>query len=183
MVVIVFGLQYRLSPEAQCFLISSDSTECFLLHYHRSQEEQCSSVSRDSDSFCCSTCVHQRGSVPPSLVVIAMMVSSVAVPPVTRGVSVPPSPLPCELNTSINCRDDVVPPLTLPRRHTHPPLSQPRKARNHGDGPRNQGDRHRRRRRTTSVRSSESVTAVSVAQPTRFQTPLVGGAKPSRYVG
>ncbi|CAL8384668.1 unnamed protein product [Arctogadus glacialis] len=105
------------------------------------------------------------------------------VPPVTRGVSVPPSPLPCELNTSINCRDDVVPPLTLPRRHTHPPLSQPRKARNYGDGPRNQGDRHRRRRRTTSVRSSESVTAVSVAQPTRFQTPLVGGAKPSRCGG
>ncbi|CAL8241152.1 unnamed protein product [Merluccius merluccius] len=72
------------------------------------------------------------------------------VPLVTRA-SVPPSPLPCELNTSINCRDDIVPPLILPRRHTHPPLCHAHKARNQGDG------RQRRRRRTTSVRSSESV--------------------------
>ncbi|KAG7256389.1 hypothetical protein CRUP_002040 [Coryphaenoides rupestris] len=99
------------------------------------------------------------------------------VPLVARGVSIPPSPLPCELNTSINCRDDVVPPLILPRRHTHPPLSHGHKARNKGDG------RQRRRRRTTSVRSSESAAPFSVTQPARFQTPLVGGAKPSRCGG
>lgn len=95
------------------------------------------------------------------------------VPLVPRGVSV--SPLPCELNTSINCRDDVVTPLAvLPRRHTHPPLSNTNKGRRNQDD----GRQQRRRRRTTSVRSLESAVPVTVTQPTVFQTPLVGGAKP-----
>lgn len=92
-----------------------------------------------------------------------------AASPLTTGGSVPPSPLPCELNTAITCRDDVAPPPILPRRHTHPaPGSEPQ-----GDG------RPRRRRRTTSARTSDTtVTAVTtVTRPTRFQTPLVGGAK------
>ncbi|KAM6949069.1 7SK snRNA methylphosphate capping enzyme [Aplochiton taeniatus] len=81
------------------------------------------------------------------------------------------SPLPYELNTSINCRDEVVTPI-LPRRHTHPAPGSAHK--HHGDGP----QRQRRRRRTTSMRSSEGAAGslVSVAPPSRFQTPLVGGA-------
>ncbi|KAM3857434.1 7SK snRNA methylphosphate capping enzyme-like [Diretmus argenteus] len=103
------------------------------------------------------------------------------VPLPTREGSVPPSPLPCELNTAITCRDDIAPAPILPRRHTHPSPS-------HAHKPRNQGDnRQRRRRRTTSMRSSERAAnadiPVTVAQPTRFQTPLAGGAKPTRCGG
>lgn len=93
----------------------------------------------------------------------------------SREGSVPASPLPCELNTAITCRDDVAPPPILPRRHTHPPPSSSHKSAAQGDG------RHRRRRRTTSAKSSDTaattVTVATAAQPTRFQTPLVGGAK------
>uniref|UniRef100_A0A3Q1G7E4 RNA methyltransferase n=1 Tax=Acanthochromis polyacanthus TaxID=80966 RepID=A0A3Q1G7E4_9TELE len=82
---------------------------------------------------------------------------------------VPASPLPCELNTAITCRDDVATPPILPRRHTHPPPCPAHKPGNQGDG------RHRRRRRTTSVRSSDgtagAVTMAATAQPTKFQTP------------
>ncbi|XP_076011444.1 7SK snRNA methylphosphate capping enzyme [Genypterus blacodes] len=103
------------------------------------------------------------------------------VPLLTREGSVPVSPLPCELNTAITCRDDVAPPPILPRRHTHPPPSHTHKPRNQGEG------RQRRRRRTTSVRSSEctanNTIPSAVTQPTRFQTPLVGGAKASRFGG
>lgn len=100
-----------------------------------------------------------------------------AVPLLTREGSVPASPLPCELNTSITCRDDIAPPPVLPRRHTHPPI----KTHNHGD------NRQRRRRRTTSMKSSESTTNADtpavITHPTRFETPLVGGAKASRSGG
>ncbi|XP_028997524.1 7SK snRNA methylphosphate capping enzyme isoform X2 [Betta splendens] len=87
--------------------------------------------------------------------------------------SVPPSPLPCELNTAITCRDDVAPPPVLPRRHTHPPP---------GHKPGNQSDgRPRKRRRTTSTKSTDTtmVTTTTTAQLSKFQTPLVGGAKKS----
>ncbi|KAM9414387.1 7SK snRNA methylphosphate capping enzyme [Pholidichthys leucotaenia] len=96
--------------------------------------------------------------------------------------SVPPSPLPCELNTAITCRDDVAPPPILPRRHTHPPPGPVQKPGSHGDG------HHRRRRRTTSARSMD-VTLDALAftatapQHTKFQTPLVGGAKGVRCGG
>ncbi|KAM3591069.1 uncharacterized protein V6R79_021682 [Siganus canaliculatus] len=80
------------------------------------------------------------------------------------------SPLPCELNTALTCRDDVAPPPILPRRHTHPPPGHAQKTGN-----------QRRRRRTTSTRSAES--AATKAPPTRFQTPLVGGAKAGRRGG
>ncbi|XP_041635025.1 7SK snRNA methylphosphate capping enzyme [Cheilinus undulatus] len=108
-------------------------------------------------------------------------VTGLTVPLLTTEGSVPPSPLPCELNTAITCRDDVAPPPILPRRHTHPPPGQASKHGNHGD------NRQRRRRRTTSARSgdcsADAVTMVPTARPTKFQTPLVGGAKVGRCAG
>uniref|UniRef100_A0AAQ6IFX8 RNA methyltransferase n=1 Tax=Anabas testudineus TaxID=64144 RepID=A0AAQ6IFX8_ANATE len=101
------------------------------------------------------------------------------VPLLTREGSIPPSPLPCELNTAITCRDDVAPPPILPRRHTHPPPGNAQKLSNQGDG------RHRRRRRTTSTRSADTAVGMTatIAQPTKFETPLVGGAKAGRCGG
>ncbi|KAF7645004.1 hypothetical protein LDENG_00212240 [Lucifuga dentata] len=103
------------------------------------------------------------------------------VPLLTTEGSVPASPLPCELNTAITCRDDVVPPPILPRRHTHPPSGHTHKHHNQGEG------RQWRRRCTASVRSSEGALTANVpatiTQPTRFQTPLVGGARASRCGG
>uniref|UniRef100_A0A8C7TGU1 RNA methyltransferase n=1 Tax=Oncorhynchus mykiss TaxID=8022 RepID=A0A8C7TGU1_ONCMY len=91
------------------------------------------------------------------------------------GSTVPQSPLPYELNTTINCRDEVVPPI-LPRRHTHPPLGSTSKPRPHGDG----GHRQRKRRRTTSTRSDHSsvnpTPALTTAPPNTFHTPLVPGS-------
>ncbi|KAM9335675.1 7SK snRNA methylphosphate capping enzyme isoform 2-T2 [Symphorus nematophorus] len=100
---------------------------------------------------------------------------TLTVPLVATGGSVTASPLPCELNTAITCRDDVAPPPILPRRHTHPPPGHTQEPGNQGDG------RQRRRRRTTSTRSAD--TMATTAQPTRFQTPLVGGAKAGRCGG
>ncbi|KAK2863585.1 hypothetical protein Q5P01_003118 [Channa striata] len=107
--------------------------------------------------------------------------AGLTVPLLTREGSIPPSPLPCELNTAITCRDDVAPPPILPRRHTHPPPG-------HSDKPSNLSEgRHRRRRRTTSTRSADgtatAVAAGTAAPPTKFQTPLVGGAKAGRCGG
>uniref|UniRef100_A0A3B5M7Y9 RNA methyltransferase n=1 Tax=Xiphophorus couchianus TaxID=32473 RepID=A0A3B5M7Y9_9TELE len=77
----------------------------------------------------------------------------------SAGPSVPASPLSCELNTSITCRDDLAPPPILPRRHTHPPPGS-------------------RRRRTASTRSADGgVTVETTKLAAKFQTPLVGGAK------
>ncbi|XP_070786164.1 7SK snRNA methylphosphate capping enzyme-like [Enoplosus armatus] len=104
--------------------------------------------------------------------------AGLAVPLLIREGSVSASPLPCELNTAITCRDDVAPPPILPRRHTHPPPGHTHKPGNHGDG------RQRRRRRTTSMRSADSTAHTNTtAQPTKFQTPLVGGAKAGRCGG
>lgn len=103
--------------------------------------------------------------------------AGLTVPALTSDGSVPPSPLPCELNTAITCRDDVAPPPILPRRHTHPPPGQAHK-------PGNQGNSQRRRRRTTSVRSSDcSANTVISVRPSKFQTPLMGGAKGGRCGG
>ncbi|XP_029985474.1 7SK snRNA methylphosphate capping enzyme-like isoform X1 [Sphaeramia orbicularis] len=108
----------------------------------------------------------------------ARLFPALTVPLLSREGSVPVSPLPCELNTAITCRDDVVPPPILPRRHTHPPPG-------HTSKPCHQ----RRRRRTTSTRSADGAnahgvtTATAASQPTKFQTPLVGGAKGSRCGG
>lgn len=103
------------------------------------------------------------------------------VPVMTREGSVPASPLPCELNTAITCRDDVAPPPILPRRHTHPPPGQAAKTCNHSDG------RQRKRRRTTSAKCSDSnaisVNKSTVVKPTKFHTPLVGGALGNRFGG
>eukprot|EP00066_Takifugu_rubripes_P025857 XP_011615123.1 PREDICTED: 7SK snRNA methylphosphate capping enzyme-like isoform X1 [Takifugu rubripes] len=94
--------------------------------------------------------------------------SGPAVSGLTTGGSVSTSPLSCELNTAITCREDIAPPPILPRRHTHPPPGGSIKLGNQRDS------RHRRRHRTTSTRSDIAATAV---QPSKFQTPLVGGAK------
>ncbi|XP_074555124.1 7SK snRNA methylphosphate capping enzyme-like [Halichoeres trimaculatus] len=103
--------------------------------------------------------------------------AGLTVPALTSESSVPPSPLPCELNTAITCRDDVAPPPILPRRHTHPPPGQAQK-------PGNQGNNQRRRRRTTSMRSSDcSANTVTSVRPSKFQTPLTGGAKGGRCEG
>ncbi|XP_039880828.1 7SK snRNA methylphosphate capping enzyme-like [Simochromis diagramma] len=103
------------------------------------------------------------------------------VPLLNKEGSVPPSPLPCELNTAITCRDDVAPSPILPRRHTHPPPGPPHKPGSQGDG------RQRKRRRTTSTRSADgagsAIVTTTAAQPSKFQTPLVGGAKAARCGG
>ncbi|XP_077598718.1 7SK snRNA methylphosphate capping enzyme-like [Stigmatopora nigra] len=89
------------------------------------------------------------------------------------------SPLPCELNTAITCREDVALPPILPRRHSHPPLSSTRKS----------GERRRRgRRRTTSLRleaaqgseaaqrleADQGAEAVQGAEAAHFRTPRPG---------
>nr|XP_057922177.1 7SK snRNA methylphosphate capping enzyme-like [Doryrhamphus excisus]XP_057922178.1 7SK snRNA methylphosphate capping enzyme-like [Doryrhamphus excisus] len=79
--------------------------------------------------------------------------------------SVPVSPLPCELNTAITCREDIAPPPILSRRHSHPPPGGARKSNGH---------RQKSRRHTTSTRSSDLATD-SVHMTTQFQTPLAGG--------
>ncbi|KAK5613150.1 hypothetical protein CRENBAI_000596 [Crenichthys baileyi] len=97
-------------------------------------------------------------------------VTSARLFPPSAGLSVPVSPLSCELNTAITCRDDVAPPPILPRRHTHP-----------SSGPAHKPGNHRGRRRTTSTTSTDGVVAEETApRPTKFQTPLVGGATASR---
>uniref|UniRef100_A0A1A7YXL2 RNA methyltransferase n=1 Tax=Iconisemion striatum TaxID=60296 RepID=A0A1A7YXL2_9TELE len=97
-------------------------------------------------------------------------------PVLTTGGSVSASPLSCELNTTITCREDVAPPPVLPRRHTHPP-----------PGPAHKPGNQQRRRRTTSTKSADgatdSVTTATASLPTKFQTPLVGGAKAVRCGG
>ncbi|XP_062271228.1 7SK snRNA methylphosphate capping enzyme-like [Scomber scombrus] len=122
---------------------------------------------------------NRGGSVPARVVPLT---TRLTVPVVTREGSVPVSPLPCELNTAITCRDDVAPPPILPRRHTHPPPGHAHKPGNQGDG------RQRRRRRTTSTRSLDTaamsiVTTSTAAQSTKFETPLMGGARANRCGG
>ncbi|XP_073679226.1 7SK snRNA methylphosphate capping enzyme-like [Garra rufa] len=73
------------------------------------------------------------------------------------------SPRPYELNTSINCRDEVVTPI-LPRRRSHPSASS--------SAP--QPSKHKKRRRTCSRSERLSITPTpSVSQS--FHTPVVGG--------
>lgn len=95
-------------------------------------------------------------------------------------------PRPYELNTSINCRDEVVPPI-LPRRRSHPsssssaPQTQPRPA---GSGSAVQPSKHRKRRRTNSRSDRLSITPTPSTKQTitekahsqAFHTPVVGGA-------
>lgn len=79
------------------------------------------------------------------------------------------SPRPYELNTSINCRDEVVPPI-LPRRRSHPSSSNS-----------TQSSKNRKRRRTTSHSDRLSITPTPptkrpIAHSQTFHTPIVGGA-------
>ncbi|XP_061618973.1 7SK snRNA methylphosphate capping enzyme-like [Phyllopteryx taeniolatus] len=87
------------------------------------------------------------------------------VPVLSREGSAAVSPLPCELNTAITCREDVAPPPILPRRHSHPLPGGTRKSNDR---------RQRTRRRTTSGISTRVV--ADTAEPARFRTPLAGGA-------
>ncbi|KAL2079393.1 hypothetical protein ACEWY4_025137 [Coilia grayii] len=99
------------------------------------------------------------------------------------------SPQPYELNTSINCRDEVVPPI-LPRRHSHTgrsSASQPPGGADValcGQAP----SRSRKRRRTVSRSDRLSITPTPTIGPSAdrgssqtFQTPIVGGAKGSLH--
>ncbi|KAI7793936.1 7SK snRNA methylphosphate capping enzyme [Triplophysa rosa] len=93
------------------------------------------------------------------------------------------SPRPYELNTSINCRDEVVQPI-LPRRRSHPsssssaPQTQPRPACSAV-----QPSKHRKRRRTSSRSDRLSITPTPSTKQTiaakahsqAFHTPVVGG--------
>ncbi|XP_077357070.1 7SK snRNA methylphosphate capping enzyme-like isoform X1 [Festucalex cinctus] len=91
------------------------------------------------------------------------------VPVLSREGSAAVSPLPCELNTAITCREDIAPPPILPRRHSHPPPAAARKS----------GDRRQRgRRRTTSARSTHTI--ADTVEATRFHTPLAGVPGPDR---
>uniref|UniRef100_A0A8C8DEP8 RNA methyltransferase n=1 Tax=Oryzias sinensis TaxID=183150 RepID=A0A8C8DEP8_9TELE len=92
--------------------------------------------------------------------------------PTARGGSVCASPLSCELNTAITCREDLAPSPRPSRRHTHPPPGSAHKPGLTADG------RHRRRRRTTSVHSDPNVATATTI--TKFQTPLADGAKAGR---
>ena len=118
------------------------------------------------------------GEVEKEAVPARLFRRSGALPALTIEGSVCTSPLSCELNTAITCRDDVAPPPILPRRHTHPPQGPAQKPGTQADG------RHRKRRRTTSIRSADgaanAVSVVTASLPTKFQTPLVGGAKAGR---
>ncbi|XP_052396663.1 7SK snRNA methylphosphate capping enzyme [Carassius gibelio] len=85
--------------------------------------------------------------------------------------SVEASPRPYELNTSINCRDEVVTP-NLPRRRSHPSSSS--------SAPQTQPSKHRKRRRTNSRSDRLSITPTppikqSVAHSQTFHTPVLGG--------
>lgn len=101
------------------------------------------------------------------------------------------SPQPYELNTSINCRDEVVPPI-LPRRHSQsgpssalqprPPGSTDLATSGHPPS------RSRKRRRTVSRSERLSITPTPTVGPSSdrasaqtFQTPIVGGAKGSLH--
>ncbi|KAA0706439.1 7SK snRNA methylphosphate capping enzyme [Triplophysa tibetana] len=87
------------------------------------------------------------------------------------------SPRPYELNTSINCRDEVVQPI-LPRRRSHPSSSS--------SAPQTQAlqpSKHRKRRRTSSRSDRLSITPTLSTKQTiaekahsqAFHTPVVGG--------
>ncbi|XP_067227116.1 7SK snRNA methylphosphate capping enzyme [Chanodichthys erythropterus] len=100
-----------------------------------------------------------EGSASGSVLPLAEAGDAVVLKPVEE------SPRPYELNTSINCRDEVVPPI-LPRRRSHP------SATNSG-----QSSKHRKRRRTTSHSDRLSITPTPpIKRPiTTFHTPVVGG--------
>lgn len=88
------------------------------------------------------------------------------------------SPRPYELNTTINCRDEVVPPI-LPRRRSTNSAPQAR-TRNSTTQP----SKHRKHRRTTSRSEHLSITPTPTnkqldldrGRSQTFHTPIVGGA-------
>uniref|UniRef100_A0A672KS29 RNA methyltransferase n=1 Tax=Sinocyclocheilus grahami TaxID=75366 RepID=A0A672KS29_SINGR len=84
------------------------------------------------------------------------------------------SPHPYKLNTSINCRDEVVPPI-LPRRRPRPSSSS-----SVPQAQSSQLSKHRKRRRTNSRSDCLSITPTppikrTVAHSQTFHTPVVGG--------
>lgn len=102
------------------------------------------------------------------------------------------SPQPYELNTSINCRDEVVPPI-LPRRHSQSGPSSVVPPRPPGatdpTGSGHPPSRARKRRRTISRSERLSITPTPTIGPSSdrasaqtFQTPIVGGAKGGHHL-
>ncbi|XP_016113247.1 7SK snRNA methylphosphate capping enzyme-like [Sinocyclocheilus grahami] len=83
-------------------------------------------------------------------------------------VSIKESPCSYELNTSINCRDEVVPPI-LPRRRPRPSSLS--------SAPQAQPSKHRKRRQTNSRSDRLSITPTkqTVVHSQAFHTPVVGG--------
>lgn len=87
------------------------------------------------------------------------------------------SPRPYELNTTINCRDEVVPPILPPRRSTN---SAPQAGSSNST---TQPSKHRKRRRTISRSERLSITPTSTnkqqhldrGRSQTFHTPIVGG--------
>ncbi|XP_076842371.1 7SK snRNA methylphosphate capping enzyme-like isoform X2 [Brachyhypopomus gauderio] len=100
------------------------------------------------------------------------------------------SPRPYELNTSINCRDEVVPPLLPPRTSTsaNSAHSQTHTGSSHVA---NSVSKHRKRRRTVSRSDRLSITPTPSNKQTSldrrrsqtFHTPIVGGATGSHCTG
>ncbi|XP_057711664.1 7SK snRNA methylphosphate capping enzyme-like isoform X2 [Corythoichthys intestinalis] len=91
---------------------------------------------------------------------VFLSTDGLTVPALSTEGSAAASPLPCELNTAITCREDLALPPILPRRHSHPPPSTARKT----------GERRQRgRRRTTSLRLTRDVP--DEAEAPRFRTP------------
>lgn len=108
--------------------------------------------------------------------------NSAVLPPVEE------SPRPYELNTSINCRDEVVQPI-LPRRKSHPSASSsaPQLLSRSASAP--HPSKHRKRRRTVS--RSDSRLSITPTPPTKrlithtqtFHTPVIGGASGAPPLG
>ncbi|XP_030631642.1 7SK snRNA methylphosphate capping enzyme isoform X2 [Chanos chanos] len=94
------------------------------------------------------------------------------------------SPKPYELNTTINCRDEVIPPI-LPRRQSQPSSNSASQVQlsNADSGSSGQAYRHRKRRRTSSRSDRLSVTPTpATKRPSAerghsqtFHTPIGGG--------
>ncbi|KAI4875969.1 hypothetical protein NFI96_022101 [Prochilodus magdalenae] len=102
------------------------------------------------------------------------------------------SPRPYELNTSINCRDEVVPPI-LPRRRSNTSTNSapPTQTGSSNSTSSAQPSKHRKRRRTISRSERLSITPTpTTKQPSgetgrsqTFHTPIVGGAAGSHRAG
>ncbi|XP_061664588.1 7SK snRNA methylphosphate capping enzyme-like isoform X2 [Syngnathoides biaculeatus] len=110
---------------------------------------------------------HHGGDKQAAARPIFLSTDGLTVPVLSREDSAAASPLPCELNTAITCREDVAPSPILPRRHSCPAPGATRKSADR---------RQRSRRRTASAVPAHVVVVAEVTEAARFRTPLAGGA-------